>query len=79
MILLYFLADYTACPRIFSHNMWWDSIVFGVAVEQKCPNGAVGTALRNCSTQGQWEEPNMLNCTSQEFLDLEVQVSDTRC
>ena len=48
--------------------------MFGNATEMACPNGAVGTAVRNCSTEGHWEEPNMLNCTSQEFLELEVQV-----
>ena len=71
-------VDYKACPRIFSHNMWWDSKVAGVAVVQECPNGAVGEAVRNCTGQGDWEEPDLLNCTSQEFLELESQV-DLNC
>ena len=67
--------DYQACPRIFSHNMWWDSKVAGVAVVQECPNGAVGEAVRNCSAEGLWQEPDLMNCTNQAFLDLETQVS----
>ena len=55
--------------------MWWDSKVAGVAVVQECPNGAVGEAVRNCTGQGDWEEPDLLNCTSQEFLELESQVN----
>ena len=54
--------------------MWWDSKVAGVAVIQKCPNGAVGEAVRNCSSDGLWQEPDLMNCTNPAFLELETKV-----
>ena len=36
---------------------------------------SVGTATRYCNTEGQWEEANVLGCTSVQFIELEKLVS----
>ena len=35
----------------------------------------IGTATRYCNTEGQWEETNVLRCTSVKFIRLELLVS----
>ncbi|KAL4226126.1 Cadherin EGF LAG seven-pass G-type receptor 2 [Mactra antiquata] len=62
-------VNYEACPRIYSHGMWWDAKMSDSLVIQDCPNDAVGEAKRNCSASGLWEEPDFFNCTNTIFLD----------
>ncbi|KAH3819069.1 cadherin EGF LAG seven-pass G-type receptor 1-like isoform X2 [Dreissena polymorpha] len=68
------MVDYEACPRIFSHGMWWDTEVANVAVPHECPNRAVGQAVRNCSQDGLWQDPDFFNCTNLQFLDHQRQI-----
>ena len=39
----------------------------------------LGTATRSCDSSGQWGQPNVLDCTSVEFIRLEGLVSDKKC
>ena len=69
------LATDHTCPRSFSHGVWWDSASAGVTVVHDCPSGAVGDAVRECCSNGQWLEPDLFECTSLAFQrDLEEQV-----
>jgi hypothetical protein len=34
-----------------------------------------GTATRYCDTQGEWEAPNLVNCTAEAFVNASKQVS----
>lgn len=66
-------TDHT-CPRSFSHGVWWDSTSAGATVVHDCPSGAVGDAVRECCSNGQWLEPDLFECTSLAFQgDLEEQ------
>ena len=39
-----------------------------------CLAYCVGNALRHCNTQGMWNEPDVLQCTSRELITLETMV-----
>ncbi|XP_053377924.1 cadherin EGF LAG seven-pass G-type receptor 1-like isoform X2 [Mercenaria mercenaria] len=67
-------VDYEACPRIYSHGMWWDTKIANVMVTQQCPDDAFGAATRNCSANGLWQEPDFFNCTSKLFSDHLTQI-----
>ena len=34
----------------------------------------VGTAMRTCDSEGEWSEPDVLQCTTVEFINLEDRV-----
>ncbi|XP_060555146.1 cadherin EGF LAG seven-pass G-type receptor 2-like isoform X2 [Ruditapes philippinarum] len=67
-------VDYAACPRIYSHGMWWDTEIANVMITQQCPDDAFGSATRNCSANGLWQKPDFFNCTSKLFSDHLVQI-----
>ncbi|XP_058836851.1 protocadherin-like wing polarity protein stan isoform X3 [Topomyia yanbarensis] len=67
---------YDACPKSFSAGLWWPRTAFGEIAIENCPLPARGKGTRKCDLiQGGWGQPNMFNCTSEQFLDLRKQLS----
>ncbi|XP_053689361.1 protocadherin-like wing polarity protein stan isoform X2 [Sabethes cyaneus] len=67
---------YDACPKSFAAGLWWPRTAFGETAIQNCPLPARGKGIRKCDlVQGGWGQPDMFNCTSEQFLDLRKQLS----
>ncbi|XP_055533079.1 protocadherin-like wing polarity protein stan isoform X2 [Wyeomyia smithii] len=67
---------YDACPKSFSAGLWWPRTTFGEISIENCPLPARGKGTRKCDLiQGGWGQPDMFNCTSEQFLDLRKQLS----
>ncbi|XP_072940790.1 protocadherin-like wing polarity protein stan [Epargyreus clarus] len=68
---------YDGCPRSFSHGVWWPRTKFGLEAITDCPAGSIGKASRMCDeTQVvPWQEPDMFNCTTSSFYQLQKQLN----
>ncbi|KAF7495378.1 Cadherin EGF LAG seven-pass G-type receptor 1 [Sarcoptes scabiei] len=64
---------YDACPRTFTDGIWWDRTSFGSKSIRRCPIGSTGTAERVCLQTEGWLKPNLFECLSDTFLDLQEQ------
>lgn len=72
---------YEQCPRSFAGGMWWERTAFDTTRWQACPKsgdflGTVGNASRQCTVANGWLEPDMFNCTSKLFDQLNKQVHE---
>ncbi|XP_072797323.1 cadherin EGF LAG seven-pass G-type receptor 3 isoform X2 [Vicugna pacos] len=63
---------YDACPKSLRSGVWWPQTKFGVLASVPCPRGALGTAMRLCDEDQGWLEPDLFNCTSPAFRELNL-------
>ncbi|GFR69625.1 cadherin EGF LAG seven-pass G-type receptor 1 [Elysia marginata] len=70
------VVSYDDCPRNHAGGIWWDEIAFGLEAEQDCPIGAVGNATRRCTEEKSWLEPDLFQCTTEDFIYFEPQISN---
>lgn len=64
---------YDACPRAFSDGILWERTPFGSKSTRRCPMGSSGMAERFCRQGDGWLAPNLFECLSDSFLDLQEQ------
>nr|XP_048682562.1 cadherin EGF LAG seven-pass G-type receptor 2 isoform X1 [Caretta caretta] len=64
-------VNYDSCPRAIEANIWWPRTRFGLPAASPCPRGSLGTAVRHCDEHKGWLAPNLFNCTSLPFAQLQ--------
>ncbi|KAH7641931.1 protocadherin-like wing polarity protein stan isoform x3 [Dermatophagoides farinae] len=64
---------YDACPRAFSDGIWWERTPFGSKSTRRCPPFSTGMAHRFCRQGDGWLKPDLFECLSDPFLDLQEQ------
>ncbi|XP_041458442.1 cadherin EGF LAG seven-pass G-type receptor 2-like isoform X3 [Lytechinus variegatus] len=62
---------YDSCPKRFSEGLWWPRTKFGKTAILDCPGESYGFATRYCDYENNWQMPNLFNCTSDNFLQLQ--------
>ncbi|XP_022163708.1 protocadherin-like wing polarity protein stan isoform X2 [Myzus persicae] len=63
---------YDGCPKSIAGNIWWPRAKWGEHVTENCPIGSQGKATRLCqNTLDGWQFPDIFNCTSNSFVDLQ--------
>ncbi|XP_019944637.2 cadherin EGF LAG seven-pass G-type receptor 3 isoform X2 [Paralichthys olivaceus] len=63
---------YDGCPRTITQGIWWPRTKFNLPAAVPCPKGSVGAAIRHCDVERGWLEPDLYNCTSPPFVELNV-------
>ncbi|XP_032989039.1 cadherin EGF LAG seven-pass G-type receptor 3 isoform X1 [Rhinolophus ferrumequinum] len=68
---------YAACPKSLRSGVWWPQTKFGILASVPCPRGALGlrgtgAAVRLCDEDQGWLEPDLFNCTSPAFRELNL-------
>ncbi|XP_072305440.1 cadherin EGF LAG seven-pass G-type receptor 3 isoform X2 [Eucyclogobius newberryi] len=61
---------YDGCPRTITSGIWWLRTKFNLPAAVPCPKGSVGAAIRHCDGERGWLEPDLYNCTSPPFVEL---------
>ncbi|XP_034551138.1 cadherin EGF LAG seven-pass G-type receptor 3 [Notolabrus celidotus] len=61
---------YDGCPKTITQGIWWPRTKFNLPAAVPCPKGSVGAAIRHCDVERGWLEPDLYNCTSPPFVDL---------
>ncbi|XP_030641031.1 cadherin EGF LAG seven-pass G-type receptor 3 [Chanos chanos] len=61
---------YDGCPKTITQGIWWPRTKFGLPAAVPCPKGSVGAAIRHCDVERGWLEPDLYNCTSPPFVEL---------
>ncbi|TRY66866.1 hypothetical protein DNTS_033032, partial [Danionella cerebrum] len=61
---------YDGCPKTITSAIWWPRTKFNLPAAVPCPKGSVGTAVRHCDGERGWLEPDLYNCTSPPFVEL---------
>uniref|UniRef100_A0A6Q2XMX3 Cadherin EGF LAG seven-pass G-type receptor 1 n=1 Tax=Esox lucius TaxID=8010 RepID=A0A6Q2XMX3_ESOLU len=61
---------YEGCPKAFDQGIWWPKTKFGRPAAMNCPKGSVGTAIRHCNDEKGWLPPELFNCTTVSFSQL---------
>ncbi|CAJ1055482.1 cadherin EGF LAG seven-pass G-type receptor 3 [Xyrichtys novacula] len=61
---------YDGCPKTITQGIWWPRTKFNLPAAVPCPKGSVGAAIRHCDIERGWLEPDLYNCTSPPFVDL---------
>ncbi|XP_076133414.1 cadherin EGF LAG seven-pass G-type receptor 3 [Alosa pseudoharengus] len=61
---------YDGCPKTITLGIWWPRTKFGLPAVVPCPRGSVGAAIRHCDVERGWLEPDLYNCTSPPFVEL---------
>nr|XP_061802762.1 cadherin EGF LAG seven-pass G-type receptor 3-like [Nerophis lumbriciformis] len=61
---------YDGCPKTITQGIWWPRTKFNLPAAVPCPKGSVGAAIRHCDVERGWMEPDLYNCTSPPFVDL---------
>lgn len=59
---------YNQCPRSLHSDIWWPRTMTNVHRTMSCPDGSIGTASRMCDAKVGWLEPNLSNCTGNDFI-----------
>ncbi|XP_048731395.2 adhesion G protein-coupled receptor L3-like [Ostrea edulis] len=57
------------CRNETSEDIMWNMATAGTTKKEACPKNQKGTATRYCDTQGDWEVPNLVNCTDEAFVN----------
>ncbi|KAL8613059.1 hypothetical protein ACOMHN_008828 [Nucella lapillus] len=68
------VLSYEDCPRNYAKGIWWNPVPFGDTAVRDCPEGAFGTAKRQCTKKKSWLEGDLSNCTSDNFTRLQPQL-----
>ncbi|XP_061592705.1 cadherin EGF LAG seven-pass G-type receptor 3 isoform X2 [Cololabis saira] len=63
---------YDGCPRTITQGIWWPRTKFNLPAAVPCPKGSVGAAIRHCDVERGWLEPDLYNCTSPPFVELNI-------
>ncbi|XP_037628924.1 cadherin EGF LAG seven-pass G-type receptor 3 isoform X2 [Sebastes umbrosus] len=63
---------YDGCPKTITQGIWWPRTKFNLPAAVPCPKGSVGAAIRHCDAERGWMEPDLYNCTSPPFVELNV-------
>ncbi|XP_061910438.1 cadherin EGF LAG seven-pass G-type receptor 3 isoform X1 [Entelurus aequoreus] len=61
---------YDGCPKTITQGIWWPRTKFNLPAAVPCPKGSVGAAIRHCDVERGWMEPDLYNCTSPPFVEL---------
>ncbi|KAI7797596.1 putative cadherin EGF LAG seven-pass G-type receptor 3, partial [Triplophysa rosa] len=61
---------YDGCPKTITSGIWWPRTKFNLPTAVPCPKGSVGTAIRHCDGDRGWLDPDLYNCTSPPFVEL---------
>ncbi|XP_037101706.1 cadherin EGF LAG seven-pass G-type receptor 3 isoform X1 [Syngnathus acus] len=61
---------YDGCPKTITQGIWWPRTKFNLPAAVPCPKGSVGAAIRHCDIERGWMEPDLYNCTSPPFVEL---------
>lgn len=61
--------------NVDSFNTTWSLTVVNTLVVLPCTGEYTGNASRYCSTDGKWEEPSYIHCTSISIQNLKEQVN----
>uniref|UniRef100_A0AAQ6IE98 Cadherin, EGF LAG seven-pass G-type receptor 3 n=1 Tax=Anabas testudineus TaxID=64144 RepID=A0AAQ6IE98_ANATE len=61
---------YDSCPKTITQGIWWPRTKFNLPAAVPCPKGSVGAAIRHCDVERGWLEPDLYNCTSPPFVEL---------
>ncbi|XP_067381943.1 cadherin EGF LAG seven-pass G-type receptor 3 isoform X2 [Channa argus] len=61
---------YDGCPKTITQGIWWPRTKFNLPAAVPCPKGSVGAAIRHCDIERGWLEPDLYNCTSPPFVEL---------
>uniref|UniRef100_A0A4W5RPL4 Cadherin EGF LAG seven-pass G-type receptor 3 n=1 Tax=Hucho hucho TaxID=62062 RepID=A0A4W5RPL4_9TELE len=61
---------YDGCPKTITLGIWWPRTKFNLPAAVPCPKGSVGAAIRHCDVERGWLEPDLYNCTSPPFVEL---------
>uniref|UniRef100_A0A3P8VA40 Cadherin EGF LAG seven-pass G-type receptor 3 n=1 Tax=Cynoglossus semilaevis TaxID=244447 RepID=A0A3P8VA40_CYNSE len=61
---------YDGCPKTITQGIWWPRTKFNLPAAVPCPKGSVGAAIRHCDVDRGWLEPDLYNCTSPPFVEL---------
>ncbi|KAM6977742.1 cadherin EGF LAG seven-pass G-type receptor 3 [Aplochiton taeniatus] len=61
---------YDGCPKMITQGIWWPRTKFNLPAAVPCPKGSVGAAIRHCDVERGWLEPDLYNCTSPPFVEL---------
>ncbi|XP_078327322.1 uncharacterized protein LOC144623100 [Crassostrea virginica] len=57
------------CNSDISNDIQWNTTLAGTIKKEPCPPNQKGIATRQCNVEGIWEPPNLINCTSEAFLN----------
>nr|XP_022291075.1 uncharacterized protein LOC111102569 isoform X2 [Crassostrea virginica] len=57
------------CRSDHSGDILWNATIAGATKKEPCPSHQKGTAARYCNSEGVWESPNLINCTTVAFLN----------
>uniref|UniRef100_A0AAQ4RC38 Cadherin, EGF LAG seven-pass G-type receptor 3 n=1 Tax=Gasterosteus aculeatus aculeatus TaxID=481459 RepID=A0AAQ4RC38_GASAC len=63
---------YDGCPKTITQGIWWPRTKFNLPAAVPCPKGSVGAAIRHCDAERGWMEPDLYNCTSPPFVELNL-------
>ncbi|KAM4738217.1 cadherin EGF LAG seven-pass G-type receptor 3 isoform 1-T1 [Anableps anableps] len=63
---------YDGCPKTITQGIWWPRTKFNLPAAVPCPKGSVGAAIRHCDVERGWLEPDLYNCTSPPFVELNI-------
>ncbi|XP_056155459.1 LOW QUALITY PROTEIN: cadherin EGF LAG seven-pass G-type receptor 3 [Lampris incognitus] len=61
---------YDSCPKTITQGIWWPRTKFNLPAAVPCPKGSVGAAIRHCDVERGWLVPDLYNCTSPPFVEL---------
>uniref|UniRef100_A0AAQ5WYN7 Cadherin, EGF LAG seven-pass G-type receptor 3 n=1 Tax=Amphiprion ocellaris TaxID=80972 RepID=A0AAQ5WYN7_AMPOC len=68
---------YDGCPKTITQGIWWPRTKFNLPAAVPCPKGSVGAAIRHCDVERGWLEPDLYNCTSPPFVELNAARNET--
>ncbi|XP_078327318.1 uncharacterized protein LOC144623098 [Crassostrea virginica] len=57
------------CNSEISNDIQWNTTLAGTTKREPCPPNQKGIATRQCNVEGIWEPPNVINCTTEAFLN----------
>ncbi|XP_078328127.1 cadherin EGF LAG seven-pass G-type receptor 2-like [Crassostrea virginica] len=57
------------CNSEISYDIQWNTTLAGTTKKEPCPPNQKGIATRQCNVEGIWEPPNLINCTTEAFLN----------
>ncbi|XP_062601623.1 adhesion G protein-coupled receptor L1-like [Saccostrea cucullata] len=57
------------CPTENLNGIIWNTTIAGMTNKKSCPKSQKGTATRYCDIQGIWTAPDLINCTSEGFVN----------
>ncbi|XP_078327327.1 uncharacterized protein LOC111116102 isoform X2 [Crassostrea virginica] len=62
------------CNSEYSDGILWNTTLASTTKEEQCPSHQKGIATRKCHLEGVWEPPNLINCTTEAFLNASSQL-----